>query len=210
MTDLSRYSRPAILLHWLTAILVLAVVGLALFRETFSSASVAMIGAHKQVGLALLVIVLVRLAWRIAHCPPPLPRSVRPGERRIAAAVHRLLYALLIAVPVAGWLFVSLAPSSRPLHYRGPDTIPRLPTGIDDAASFSWHEAHELLGFALIGLFILHVAGVARHELVLHDRLLARMAPPGWARWLATLATVCLLLWGAGLAMDLFAVRLMG
>lgn len=198
------------LLHWSVALLVLAATGLALFRESFARLSIDMITLHKQIGLAVLAAAAVRLGWRLFHPPPPLPPSIGRGERRLAGAVHRLIYTLLIAVPLTGWLFISYAPIARPLDYRGHESVLDLPLPPDDALSFAWHEAHELAGFALIGLVILHLAGVVRHQLGARDRLFQRMARPGWPLLLGRLALVAALLWLVGLLLDLGAVRLMG
>lgn len=198
------------LLHWVTVILVLLASGTALFREAFARVSMDMIAVHKQAGLAILLVAVVRLAWRLTHRPPALPDTIGRFERRLADTVHRALYGLIILVPLTGWVFVSLAPISRPIDYRGPQNIPALPLGTNDSLSFSWHEAHELLGFALIGLFLLHIAGVIRHQLLKGDNLLGRMVAYGPPQRLATLAILCVALWAIGLALDVFAIRLMG
>jgi cytochrome b561 len=172
----TRYSRGAIAFHWLLALLIMTNAGLALFRETFSAWAVDMIGAHKAIGLIILIVSAAWLGWRRGRAPPPLA-GLRSWELALARAVHRLLLFFMIAVPLAGWIFVSLAPESRPLDWRGPDGVPELPIGISDPASFFWHEAHELMGFAMIGLFLIHIAAVAKHQFA--DRLnpLGRMLP---------------------------------
>lgn len=201
------YTRVAKALHWTIALLLLVATGLALFRETFGAQAVWMISAHKVAGLAVLGLALVRVAWRLTHRPPRLPDEVRRFEARVARAVHWALYVLMIAVPVAGWVFTSLAPPGRPLDYRGRETVPALPLGRGDAASFAWHEAHELLGFALIGLIALHVLAVLRHRLFGVRPLLDRMLAPGGglSRRLILAAG---LLWLAGLALDMLGVRI--
>lgn len=176
-----RYTHGAIFFHWAIAALVLLNASLALFRETFGFYALQMISAHKVIGLIILVLSLGRLAWRLTHPPPPFPPSVGRWEARVANGVHRLLYVFMIAVPLAGWIFVSFAPDARPLDYRGLESVPELPLAHDDAASFFWHEVHELMGFALIGLFLLHIAGALKHHFLDRGSLLARMIP-----WLKT------------------------
>lgn len=198
------------LLHWSVATLVLVTAGLALFREAFASLSIAMISLHKQIGLAILALMLVRLAWRLTHRPPPHETGVPRWEARLADTAHRLLYVLLIGVPATGWLFVSFAPVTRPLDYRGDANIPRLPLAIDDRLSFGLHEAHELMGFALIGLFLFHISGVVRRQWLLHDPILDRMAAPGWPRRMALVVFFALALWLVGLSLDLLDIRLLG
>src|SRR5688572_23616331 len=105
-----RYSTAAVILHWITALLLLAATGLALFRETFGAQHIAMISAHKIVGLTLLIAACARLSWRMTHRPPPMPTTVGRKEAILADIVHRTMYALLLVVPIAGWIFVSAAP----------------------------------------------------------------------------------------------------
>jgi cytochrome b561 len=203
----ARYTRVARALHWAVALLLLVATGLALFRETFSAQAVWMISAHKVAGLGVLGLALARVAWRLTHRPPPFPDEVGRLEARVARAVHWALYVLMIVVPVAGWVFTSHAPFERPLDYRGRETVPALPLGRDDAASFAWHEAHELLGFALISLIALHVLAVLRHRLFGVRPLLDRMLAPGGglSRRLILAAG---LLWLVGLALDMLGVRI--
>ncbi|HEX6376299.1 MAG TPA: cytochrome b/b6 domain-containing protein [Allosphingosinicella sp.] len=201
------YGVAAMALHWGAALLVLAATGLALFREAFGGQAIAMISAHKIVGIGILLLALARLAWRLGHPPPAIPGDIGRREAAVARAVHWLLLLLMVVVPLAGWAFVSLAPDSRPLDYRGLETVPDLPLAKDDAASFAWHEAHELLGFGLIGLVLLHILAALRHQLSGQQALTERMLPRR-PRWLRPLVLAGLLLWLAGLALDLAGVRL--
>src|SRR5687768_453928 len=162
----ARYDRGAIAFHWSIALLILLNSGLALFRETFAPWAVGMITAHKAIGLAVLALSLAWLAWRRRAPRPDPPAGLRRWEAALAASVHSLLLALIVAVPLAGWIFVSLAPDSRPLDWRGGDSVPELPLGISDPAAFFWHEVHELMGFAMIGLFLLHIAAALKHQLL--------------------------------------------
>ncbi len=205
-----RYSQPAVLLHWAVANLVLMVSGLALFRESFAWISVWMIGVHKQLGLVILMLALIRLVWRLTHRPPPMPGHIGLRERTLAGTVHWLLYALLIFVPLAGWVFVSMASESRPLDFRGPSSIPELPLPTDDSTGFKWHEAHEIAGFGLVALFLLHLAGVFRRRWFARELVIRRMTGKGWMRLLPPFTIAMAVLWAFGLALDLFGVRLMG
>lgn len=164
-----------------------------------------MITAHKASGLLVLAAVLARLSLPLGRNRPTVGER---WQRRLAGGVHRLILALLVLVPSAGWIFVSLAPQDRPLDYRGSDLV-ELPLPPDDAASFAWHEAHELAGFALLGLFALHFTGFAFHQLRPGESVLGPMlADSRAARRLALLALVLLGIWTVGLGLDLFDVRL--
>lgn len=84
----------------------------------------------------------------------------------------------MLALPLTGWLMVSAPPTdgpARPLTWFGLFDIPRLPASAG-AAGFG-HEAHELLGWVMVALVVLHVAGALRHHLILRDNVLARMVP---------------------------------
>ncbi|HYE27691.1 MAG TPA: cytochrome b/b6 domain-containing protein [Allosphingosinicella sp.] len=201
------YGAAAMALHWALALLILVATGLALFREAFASQGVWMISAHKATGLTVLVLALARLAWRPGPPPPPLAGEIGRREAAVARAVHHLLLGLAVLVPRAGWAFVSLAPDARPLDYRGLASVPELPLAEEDSASFAWHEAHELLGFALVGLLLVHLAGALRHSLPGRETLTERMLPRR-PRWLRRLVLFALLLWLAGLALDLAGIRL--
>jgi cytochrome b561 len=99
-----------------------------------------------------------------------------------------------------------MAPDERPFHYRGLDNIPELPLPVDDGASFAWHELHEILGFLFVGLFLLHIAGVLRHELLGHGGIVERMLPrPAWFRRVITAAVI---LWLLGLLLDLMSMQI--
>jgi cytochrome b561 len=192
--------------HWAVAFLLLVTAGLALFREAFGAQATWMISAHKVTGLAILVAAVGRFAWRLAHRPPPLPSTIGRTEARVANAVHALMYFLAIFVPIAGWIFVSMAPEGRPLDYRGPDNIPALPLPVDDRASFAWHEVHEILGFVFIGCMLLHIAGVLRHEMLGKGGIAERMLPR--PRWFRLLVSAAVILWLVGLSLDLLGVRI--
>jgi cytochrome b561 len=131
---------------------------------------------------------------------------MKRGEAALARWVHRLLSALVILVPSAGWIFVSLAPESRPLDYRGLGSVPELWLANNDAASLAWHEVHELLGFALIGFLLFHIMGAFRQQLSANTEMRERMLSSG-PRWLRPLVALSVLIWAVGLAFDLFGVR---
>ncbi|KQT34643.1 cytochrome B [Sphingomonas sp. Leaf412] len=168
-----RYSRVAIAFHWTVALLV--VVNLA---SGIGGDAVPALGAlfplHKAIGITVLVLTLGRVLWRLGHRPPALPPL--PAWERVAAhATHWTLYALLIVMPLSGWAMASNPERRRPLTWFGAFDIPYLP--VSKAASGVGHEAHELLGWLMLALVLLHVAAALRHHLVLRDRVLARMLP---------------------------------
>ena len=177
-TDQS-YGIIAQTLHWLVAVLVFAQFALGLYAADLplSLARLQWLSRHKSLGLAILALVLLRLAWRwISRAPPPAP-SLPQWQRRLAAATHGLLYALLVLVPLAGWMHASAAGLSASWFglFPVPDLLPKQP---------QWAGPLKLVhqaGAALLALLILvHILGVLRHALLLRDDVLQRMLP--WRR----------------------------
>lgn len=129
---------------------------------------------HKWIGLTVLLLTFARLAWRWRVPPPPLPRTVAAWERKLAPLVHWSLLALLLAMPLSGWLMSSAAGVS--VIWFGvlllPDLVPRDP-GLFDALRL----AHHLLARLLIAVIVLHVAAVVRHDILRRDGIFRRMWP---------------------------------
>jgi cytochrome b561/polyisoprenoid-binding protein YceI len=172
----ARYSAAAIWLHWLlaAALAFQIALGFAMPRDASGFAAYQL---HKSSGIAILLLTLARLAWRLAK-RPPVP--VESGLAALAAkAVHAGFYAVLILGPLTGWLLVSTAPVKVPTVLFGVMPWPHLPvpSGIHETSE----QAHEWLSWLAIGLFLLHVAGALRHQFILRHRLLERMAPAGSA-----------------------------
>ena len=166
----ARYSRVAMWFHWTIAVLVIVNLVIGLLHDAIGG-----MGLHKPIGLTILALTAGRIAWRLLHRPPPLPAHTPAWERAAAHATHWVLYLLMIAMPVTGWVMVSGAEVRRPLTLFGLFDIPYLPVG-RDAASLG-HDAHALLGWLMLALVVLHVAAALRHWLVLRDGVFGRMAP---------------------------------
>jgi cytochrome b561 len=168
------YSRGAIAFHWGIAALVLFNLFVGLFHESLLE-GIRVMPVHKAVGMTVLVLTLGRIGWRLAHKPPHLPDAMPGWEKTTAKAVHFVLYALLLILPLTGWLLSSNPERPRPIDWFGLFQIPVLPAtpGLAGAA----HEAHELLGFLMAALVVIHTAGALRHHFLLRDRVLERMLP---------------------------------
>ena len=177
-TDWSATSK---LLHWLVAalILVMAWLGLTMGDLPNGPDKIATYALHKSIGLTVLGLALLRLLARwIAGAPAPVPGTPR-WQARIADVTHVALYALLLALPLTGWLLNSAA--GFPLQWFGLFNLPPL-AARDEALHALSVEAHEVLFWALAVLVVMHAAAALYHHLFLGDATLARMLPRGWLR----------------------------
>jgi cytochrome b561 len=174
---MGKYSKIAILFHWLIAILIGTNVLLATVADEMSrSASAVLMNPHKAIGISILVLSVARILWRLGHRPPPLPNKVAGLQAMAGHAVHILFYVLMIAVPLTGWLMVAAGDRAPTVDYFGLFTI-ESPIGNSEILSDIGHEGHELLVIPLFILVGLHVAGALKHQFI--DRLpfLQRMWP---------------------------------
>jgi len=170
-----RYGGAAIALHWLTAALILTnlALGLAMVPLPISPRKLYWYSWHKWVGITVFLLTCLRLAWRSVHPAPP-PVAMPEWQRRAASASHLLLYALLLAIPVSGWLYSSA--TGVQVVYLGlvppPDLVP------DDKALASVLKAvHVSLNFVLFALVCVHSAAALKHHFVDRDTALTRMLP---------------------------------
>lgn len=191
-----RYTAVAILLHWAIAIAIFGMIPLGWWMHEALEDGATRVQAtaayqlHKSIGLTVLMLSLVRLGWRLGHKPPPYPPHMPPWERIAAKATHWAFYALIILMPLTGWLYVSTGWSS---HYDRPFEVPTLYFGLfqvphlfglaslgDDTRSFLAKTigfTHSRLAWVMIGLAVIHVAAALKHHLFDQDQVLARMVP---------------------------------
>jgi cytochrome b561 len=171
-----RYNRLSILLHWLTALLFVAVYATIELREIFPKGSVprdAMKSAHFMLGLSIFALAWLRLAGRLVWPAPRLEPPPAHWQRFLAGAAHTGLYLLMFGMPLAGWLILSA--EGKPVPYFGL-TLPPL-VGPNEALAERVEELHELggtIGYFLIGL---HTLAALVHHYLLRDFVLARMLP---------------------------------
>lgn len=170
---LLRYGRGAIALHWMQAALVLGMIGLGLYMAELPKGAERsfVIGLHKSFGIVALVLVIFRLVWRRLHPAPADPR-LSPVERRLAAAGHHLLYLLLVAMPLAGYLSSSF--TKYPMRVFGV-VIPKAGWP-DETINAFFNASHGFLAWALIGMITLHLAAVVLHS-IKGKPVLGRMLP---------------------------------
>lgn len=169
-----RYDVGAIVLHWTVAALVLVNLFIGIFHESLLE-GVPVMPLHKSIGITVLGLSILRLAWRLAHRPPPLPQGMAPWERAFAKGVHWAFYVLLIAVPLSGWIMSSNPARPRPFDWFGVFELPLLP--VSGSAAAAAHESHEILGLLTAALVVMHVAAALRHHFLRRDNAVVRMAP---------------------------------
>lgn len=174
-SDRSTYSKGAIAFHWTIAALIVVNMIIGLFHDGFGEAKGFWMAQHKAIGLTVLILSVGRLGWRFTHRPPPPLASHAKWERMLAKVTHTLLYALMIGIPLTGWLMTS-AGSGKPVNMFGLFSIPPL-VGPDKEAAGIYSDRHEMLAFVMIGLWALHVAGALKHHFLDRDTTLSRMIP---------------------------------
>lgn len=181
------YTIVAIVLHWTIALALFVLLGAGLWMtdaikqpETRNFAF-KVYQWHKALGLLVLVLTVVRIGWRLINPPPPLPASMSRFERVASGFAHAGLYALMLAIPLAGWAMVSSSPLGFPTMVFGLFEWPHIPylAGLEDKkpAEALFKATHKLLAFGAIGLIGLHVAAALKHQFINRDEVLARMAP---------------------------------
>jgi cytochrome b561/polyisoprenoid-binding protein YceI len=190
-----RYSLGAIILHWLLALALAFQLSLGLGLDDLGPRGFALYQFHKSIGIAVLILSLLRLLWRLTHKPLPAKESGWQGA--VAKTVHAALYLFMIGAPVTGWLMVSTDRVKVPTLLFGTVPWPHLP--LPRSLNGFAHESHELLGWLGIALILLHVAGAVRHQWLLKDNIMGRMAP-GRGTWLV-LALLVPAGWAFGLVM---------
>jgi cytochrome b561 len=191
-----RYTAVAIVLHWAIAVAILFMIPLGFWMHIsaehgdVSPSVFRAFQLHKSIGLTVLGLSLVRLAWRLMNPPPPLPEHMPGWERFAAKATHWAFYALMIGLPLSGWLYVSTgwsihddAPLPVATHWFGLFVVPSLfglnqaDIGVRETAAESAFTVHWMLAYAAIGLAVLHVLAALKHHFFDKDEVLAHMIP---------------------------------
>lgn len=180
----ARYTRVAVVLHWLIALLILCNVALGLSFEWLPDGAVrSAVDTHKSIGITVLGLVLLRILWRLGHPPPPLPRVYARWEKIASHAAHILLYGLMLALPISGWLHDSAwkGAATHPMTLFGLIGWPRIgfiesiEPGKKEMLHTLFNTVHIYLGYALYALLALHIGGALKHQWLDRERELQRM-----------------------------------
>jgi cytochrome b561 len=180
-----RYTRTAVVLHWLVAALILGNVALALSFDALPDEWVRpVIDTHKSTGITVLGLVLLRVLWRAGHPPPPLPEGYARWERIGARAAQGMLYALMLMLPISGWMHDSAwkDAATHPMTLYGLVPWPRIAAiaSIEPVAKESLHTLfggiHMAFGYLLYALLALHVGGALKHQWLDREAEMQRMS----------------------------------
>lgn len=171
-----RYTRTAIALHWLIALVILVQIPFGWSLEEIPSGTAARgwyVNLHKSVGVTLGVFIVLRACWRWFHPPPALPDWMPRWERIGANAIHAGLYACMLIMPLTGYVASNF--SKWGVKYFNTILLP--PWGVDDARIYAFFNgAHVTTSYIFLALILAHVASAVRHA-SRHDRILQRMWP---------------------------------
>jgi cytochrome b561 len=172
----ARYTATAKALHWAMAILIFGLLALGFYMHDLplSPEKLKLYSWHKWAGVTAFLLVLVRLAWRAAHRPPPLPAAMPPAMRIAAHAGHILLYALMLAIPLSGWL-MSSAKGFQTVWF-GVLPIPDL-IGKDKELGDLLQTAHMALNLFFVLAIAGHIGAALKHHFIDRDDILTRMLP---------------------------------
>jgi cytochrome b561 len=170
-----RWGGVAQFLHWLIVALIIMQVFLALrAEELHGMAKLAMLARHKSVGITILMLAVLRLVWRLVNPTPPLPLTLKPYERFLANVTHAVLYLLIFALPITGWIMSSAR--GFPVSWFNLFQLPDLVTKNRQLYE-AMQDTHEALACTLGAVALLHLLAALKHHFVLKDTVLRRMLP---------------------------------
>ncbi len=171
-----RYTLPAQALHWLIALLIFGLFPLGLYMSDLplSVRKIELYAWHKWFGITVLLLVVLRIVWRVTHRPPPLPDSIPRWQQGTAELMHDLLYLLMLFIPLTGWALSSAA--GVPVVWWGLWRLPSL-LPANPALAHLLELVHATLNYTLAALVAVHVAAAIKHQFIDRDGVLSRMLP---------------------------------
>ncbi|MES2509098.1 MAG: cytochrome b [Pseudomonadota bacterium] len=182
----AKYTRTAMALHWVIALLISINLVLIWFVNYWPEERVRLvIDTHKSIGITVLGLAIVRLLWRYSHKPPALPTHYKRWEQRASHWAHIALYGVMLLLPISGWLHDSAwkDAATHPMQLFGLVPWPRIGwiMNIEPATKEMLHDAfgllHTVASYLLYVLWVAHVGGALKHQFVDKDPELQRMLP---------------------------------
>lgn len=172
-----RYTRTAMLLHWLVALLLLGQFALGWYLQDIPRGVPArgyFVNLHKSYGILIGLLILVRLGWRLTHAPPPLPDTTPRWQQQAASASHYLLYALMVVMPLSGYVASNF--SRFGINFF--NTFKFAPWGMDSKPVYAFfNQTHSVSSWLLLALVLVHVLAALKHLLIDRDSVFSRMLP---------------------------------
>lgn len=191
----TRYTKTAKILHWLIALGIFGMFALGWYMSELpkegpkqmaydlfdwgiytwtlseeASPRTFYFNLHKSIGITILALVVIRIFWRITHKAPAMLASYKAWETKLASGVHRLLYVLMVALPLSG--LVMAVASKYGVKWFGLEFI----GGLDNTPLREvFKEAHEIIGVVILLIIILHILGALKHKFIDKDETLDRM-----------------------------------
>jgi cytochrome b561 len=173
-TSRKRFTVPQRLLHWLMAICILSMLFIGVgMVSTVTPKYLTLVQIHKPLGIAILVLALIRLTLRIIYGAPALPADL-PEPIKLAANLSQyIFYVLMIGMPLIGWAMLSAA--SYPVVLFGSVHLPSILPLSPSLHTLLWH-AHYYLAFAFFAVILMHVSAILFHKLIRNDGIFETMA----------------------------------
>ena len=169
----TQFALQSRILHWLMAAMLLVMLFIGAGMVASLGNYHALVAIHRPLGIAILILAVIRLANRLLTKLPPFPPTMSRRERFIASASERLFYALIITLPLVGWGMLSAG--HYPIVMFGPMVLPPI-LPADPTLYAILRKAHTVLAYLLFFTFLAHLGAVLFHTLIVRDRLLDRMA----------------------------------
>jgi cytochrome b561 len=151
-------------LHWVMAVLILAMIGIGAYMTDLAKEEplrAQLYSMHKAVGVTLLGLAMIRILWVLVSRPPVMPAALQRWEVVLAKSTVGLLYLLMLATPIAGYLMTNTG--GKPISYFGLFELPAL-MGENHDLHEALEEVHEILAFTILALVTLHFAGALKHR----------------------------------------------
>lgn len=194
-----RYTKTAIVLHWLIGLLIIAMLALGLWMHelpkeapktaTFDlfnwglytvtmpepvSVRTFYFNLHKSIGISVMVLILLRIFWRLTHVAPAFPDTMKGWEKKLADLGHKALYLMMVVLPLSG--FIMSVYSKWGILWFGMPLV----KGLDNPALRDFFkEVHEISAWVIIVLIVLHVAAALKHKVIDRDDVMKRMSLRG-------------------------------
>lgn len=172
MSTPASFNLTARLLHWLMSAMILTMLFVGVAMVASVSQRPWLIDLHRPLGIAILLLAIVRLGNRLRNRPPPLPADLPRWQALAATASHWLLYALMLAMPLIGWAMLSAG--GYPVELFGGVHLP--PILPHDATLYAWlRSSHGWLAYLLFATVLAHVSAALYHAWVRRDGVFSSM-----------------------------------